>query len=77
LCIAESADLATPSIPTTDFGYLRLRREDYGSDDITRWAKFIQEQEGRWSQVFVYFKHEESGIGPKLAEQLKKEIGES
>jgi uncharacterized protein YecE (DUF72 family) len=77
LCIAESADLATPSLPTTDFGYLRLRREDYGRDDITRWAKFIQEQEGRWSQVFVYFKHEESGIGPKLAEQLKKEIGES
>jgi uncharacterized protein YecE (DUF72 family) len=77
LCIAESSDLATPSVPTTDFGYLRLRREDYGKEDITRWAKFVRDQEGRWSQVFVYFKHEESGIGPQLAAQFKTELGDA
>ena len=74
LCIAESSDLATPSVATTDFGYLRLRREDYEKADIVRWAKFMKAQEERWSHAFVYFKHEESGIGPKLAAQLMQEL---
>jgi uncharacterized protein YecE (DUF72 family) len=74
LCIAESSDLATPTIATTDFGYLRLRREDYEKADIVRWAQFIETQKERWSHVFVYFKHEESGIGPQLATQLIKEL---
>ncbi len=74
LCIAESSDLAIPSIPTTDFGYLRLRREDYEKEDIVRWAKFLEAQEKSWSHVFVYFKHEKSGIGPQLAAQLIKEL---
>jgi len=75
LCIAESSDLATPSIATTDFGYLRLRREDYEKADIVRWAKFMEAQKERWNHAFVYFKHEESGIGPQLAAQLMKELG--
>jgi uncharacterized protein YecE (DUF72 family) len=75
LCIAESSDLATPSLATTDFGYLRLRREDYVSADIGRWAKFIEAQKERWSHAFIYFKHEESGMGPRLATQLIKELG--
>jgi uncharacterized protein YecE (DUF72 family) len=74
LCIAESSDLVTPSIVTTDFGYLRLRREDYQKADIARWAKFIEAQEKLWSDTFVYFKHEESGIGPQLATQLMEEL---
>ena len=75
LCIAETSDSATPSIATTDFGYLRLRREDYNQEDIVRWAKFLGTQEKQWSHAFVYFKHEESGIGPRLALQLIKELG--
>jgi uncharacterized protein YecE (DUF72 family) len=75
LCIAESSDLASPALATTDFGYLRLRREDYVQADIVRWTEFIQAQQDRWSHVFVYFKHEESGIGPQLATQLMKELG--
>ncbi|MBV9107472.1 MAG: DUF72 domain-containing protein [Verrucomicrobia bacterium] len=74
LCIAESSDLATPNIATTDFGYLRLRREDYKTEDIVRWARFIELQKPRWSHAFVYFKHEESGIGPQFATQLMKEL---
>jgi len=70
LCIAESSDLVTPSLATTDFGYLRLRREDYEKADIARWAKFIEAQKDRWSHAFVYFKHEEKGVGPKFAKQL-------
>ena len=70
LCLAESENLTTPTISTADHGYLRLRREDYEEEDLARWADVIRRQEPGWSEVFVYFKHEEQGIGPKLAKRL-------
>src|SRR5439155_1362987 len=59
-------------VVTTDYGYLRLRREDYAESDVERWTKFVREQESNWGEAFVYFKHEEAGIGPKLASQMKE-----
>jgi uncharacterized protein YecE (DUF72 family) len=70
LCIADTDTIATPKKSTADYGYLRLRREDYQKIDIERWAKFVGEQKSNWQDAFVYFKHEESGIGPKLAAQM-------
>jgi len=70
LCIADTADLATPKILTADYRYLRLRREDYKKADVEGWAKFVGEQKSKWQDAFVYFKHEESGIGPNLAKQM-------
>ncbi len=70
LCIADSEKLATPDVATADYGYLRLRREDYQDADIARWADAIKARSGVWSDAFVYFKHEESGIGPKFAKQM-------
>src|SRR2546423_138723 len=70
LCINESADLSAPVVATANYGYLRLRREDYTDADMARWAKAITDNEKVWSDVFVYLKHEESGIGPKLAKRL-------
>jgi uncharacterized protein YecE (DUF72 family) len=75
LCIAESADLSTPVVATSDYGYLRLRREDYTDADIARWAKAIEENSKVWPDVFVYLKHEESGMGPKLAKRLVGLLG--
>ena len=72
LCVAESENLATPMQATADYGYLRLRREDYQAADVARWAEAIKAQASTWSDAFVYFKHEESGIGPKLAMQLRE-----
>jgi uncharacterized protein YecE (DUF72 family) len=70
LCIAESESVKTPAIATADFGYLRLRQENYSAEDISRWAMFVQSCEKEWADAFVYFKHEESGAGPKLAVQM-------
>jgi uncharacterized protein YecE (DUF72 family) len=70
LCIAETADLATPKIATADYGYLRLRREDYTGSDVERWSEFVRGQSASWTDAFIYFKHEEAGIGPKLAKQM-------
>jgi len=70
LCIADTDDLATPKKITADYGYLRLRRADYQKSDVENWAKFVREQKSNWKDAFVYFKHEESGMGPKLAKQM-------
>jgi uncharacterized protein YecE (DUF72 family) len=70
LCIADTDTIATPQKITADYGYLRLRREDYKKSDVEGWARFVREQESAWKDAFVYFKHEESGTGPKLAKQM-------
>ena len=70
LCIADTETIATPKKTTANYGYLRLRRPDYADDDVKRWSEFVREQNSKWSDAFIYFKHEESGIGPKLARQM-------
>lgn len=70
LCIAESEEFVTPTVATAAFGYLRLRREDYTSTQLRKWAKFVQGQ--KWRETFVYFKHEERAVGPKFAAQFGK-----
>jgi uncharacterized protein YecE (DUF72 family) len=69
LCVADTGEEpAAPLVATTDWGYLRLRREDFSDDDLRDWARRIREQP--WSDAFVFLKHEEEGKGPKLAARL-------
>ncbi len=70
LCIAESDKLSTPFVSTANFGYLRLRREDFTFKDVERWVQTVKRDGTNWTNTFVYFKHEESGIGPKLALEM-------
>jgi uncharacterized protein YecE (DUF72 family) len=65
LCLAEDEDLATPIQATTGWGYARLRRQDYGPEDLRQRAESYRKQ--AWSELFVFFKHEEGGRGPALA----------
>ena len=55
-------------ISTAGWGYLRLRRVAYDTDDLKAWMKRVQEQ--NWKDAFVFFKHEDEGTGPKLAAQF-------
>jgi len=68
LCIADSEKLHTPIELTADYAYLRLRDEGYQQQDIERWAQTIRGL--GVSDVFVYFKHEEQGLGPDFARRL-------
>ena len=70
LCIAESDSLETPVEVTANFGYFRLRKAAYSTAEMKRWAEIIERQNAKAQDVFVYFKHEESGTGPKFARQL-------
>jgi uncharacterized protein YecE (DUF72 family) len=68
LCIAEDEDLAAPLVATAGWGYLRLRRPDYGDAEVQAWADRVRAQ--AWEEAYVFFKHEDAGAGPRLAAQM-------
>ncbi len=69
LCIAEAeGDLEVPFVATGDWGYLRLRRPDYGDAELKTWVKRVREQD--WRDAFVFFKHEDEGKGPQMAKRF-------
>jgi uncharacterized protein YecE (DUF72 family) len=69
LCIAEGEDqLEVPFVATADWGYLRLRRPDYGDAELKTWVKRVRKQ--KWRDTFVFFKHEDEGKGPRLAKRF-------
>ena len=75
LCIADSDTGRTPLVATADWGYLRLRDEGYTPKDLETWGRTVQDFGAGWRDAFVYFKHEESGIGPALARDLVALLG--
>jgi uncharacterized protein YecE (DUF72 family) len=72
LCIADSEKLSTPVEATADYAYFRLRDEGYQDADIERWAGVIRSFPPR--DAFVYFKHEEQGLGPEFARKLMRAL---
>ncbi len=75
-CVADTGEEGDPPfVATADWGYLRLRRVEYGEKDLRDWAGRIQAQ--TWREAFVFFKHEEAGTGPKLAARFMEVCGAS
>ncbi|HYV27937.1 MAG TPA: DUF72 domain-containing protein [Candidatus Eisenbacteria bacterium] len=69
LCIAESEDgIEIPFVSTANWGYLRLRRPDYGDPELSAWAQRILDQQ--WENAFVFFKHEDEGKGPLMGKRF-------
>jgi uncharacterized protein YecE (DUF72 family) len=58
----------TEIISTAGWGYLRLRRAAYDENDLLAWMERVRAQ--KWKDAFVFFKHEDEGVGPKLAAQF-------
>jgi uncharacterized protein YecE (DUF72 family) len=68
-CVADTGEEGDPPfVSTADWGYLRLRRVEYGENDVREWARKVQEQS--WGEAYVFFKHEDAGTGPRLASQF-------
>ena len=64
-----------PLVATASYGYARLRKETYEPGELTRWASDFKAQ--AWDDVFVFFKHEDEGAGPALADLFVKEMESS
>lgn len=67
-CAADSGESPAEIVDTADWGYLRLRRQDYTAADLNDWAARVRSQ--NWSDVFVFFKHEDAAAGPQMALRL-------
>ncbi|MFQ5995306.1 MAG: DUF72 domain-containing protein [Acidiferrobacterales bacterium] len=67
LCVTDTDDDSdeTSIVSTARWGYLRLRRADYVPDHLGEWVERVRAQD--WEDVYVFFKHEDEGAGPKLA----------
>lgn len=71
LVIADTGDESDPPFTATaGHGYLRLRREAYTDAELETWAKRIADQ--KWTDSFVFFKHEDAGAGPRMAKRFEK-----
>ncbi len=73
LCVAEDDELATPPVWTADFTYLRLRRTTYDDDALRVWATRLRAS--GCAEGFVFFRHEETGTGPRFARRLVEMLG--
>jgi uncharacterized protein YecE (DUF72 family) len=69
LCVADSEKMSTPVEVTADYAYFRLRDEGYQQADIERWSAAVRNLQGV-TDAFVYFKHEEQGLGPEFARRF-------
>ncbi len=74
LCIAETEDLTTPEIQTTDFIYFRFRKPEYSADDRKKLADRVAAAKAKSSTVYAFFKHEERPDSPLFAEELLKSV---
>ena len=70
LCVADTDEATTPLVATADFGYLRLRDEGYDKQELEVWVEKVRGMGSGWQAAFVFFKHEGSGEGPKLAQRF-------
>jgi uncharacterized protein YecE (DUF72 family) len=68
LCVADSEKMSTPVETTADYAYLRLRDEGYQDTDLERWAATVRDLPAH--TAYVYFKHEEQGLGPVFAKRF-------
>lgn len=74
VCANDEDDDELPLHRTSRLGYLRLRREDY--DDATLRALCARVRATGWEEVLVFFKHEDAGAGPRLAQRFRELFAE-
>jgi len=74
VCVTDSDEQPYPKdgeLPSDPFAYLRLRRSGYSSDDLEHWARRIDPVLTSGRDVYCYFRHEDTGTGPRWAAELR------
>ncbi|HEX2054602.1 MAG TPA: DUF72 domain-containing protein [Actinomycetota bacterium] len=75
-CGADTDELPLNQVPVTaPHVYLRLRKEQYGDEELEDWSRKVVGvlEDGR--DVYCYFKHEGGGVGPAYALAVERAAG--
>ncbi|HWP57677.1 MAG TPA: DUF72 domain-containing protein [Candidatus Acidoferrales bacterium] len=67
-CVADTEEAAGAIVEGGACGYLRLRRAHYSDAELRLWVERVLGQP--WDEAYVFFKHEDAGIGPALAQRF-------
>ncbi len=72
-CVAETdeKDPKPEDLSWEPVGYFRLRKTEYSDEELAMWASRIGPALAAGSDVFCYFKHEDEGASPKMAQRLE------
>ena len=69
LCMADTDANETRDLTATaTWGYVRLRQSEYSSADLLQWKERVLSES--WDHAYVFFKHEDEAMGPRLAAQF-------
>jgi uncharacterized protein YecE (DUF72 family) len=73
-CVAETdeQDPGPDDLSWEPFGFLRLRKSEYRDEELRAWADRIGPALQAGHDVYCYFKHEDEGASPKMAERLRE-----
>jgi len=77
LCVTHGERTPVPMVATTTWGYLRLRQGHYTDAELAEWADAVRAEASRWSDVFAFFMHEDTGTGPVIAVRWNSELKKS
>jgi uncharacterized protein YecE (DUF72 family) len=78
-CVAETdeRDPGPEDLSWVPFGFLRLRKTGYTDDELRGWAERIGPALAAGHDVYCYFKHEDEGASPKMADRLAVLVGQA
>ena len=68
LCTADTDEEDGQIVETAPWGYLRLRKTEYGEAALAEWAARVKGS--GWERAFIFFKHEDEAAGPIAAQRF-------
>ena len=76
-CVAETdeQDPGPDDLSWEPFGFLRLRKTSYTDEELLSWAERIRPALEAGPDVYCYFKHEDEGASPRMADRLRALLG--
>lgn len=74
LCLAESERFEAPQVVTSDFVYVRLRKEEYTPEERAEIAGRVKLLLAGGRDVYCFFKHEDTPAGAAYAEELARAV---
>ena len=68
LCTADTDEEDGQIVETAPWGYVRLRKTEYGEAALGEWAARVGDS--GWERAYVFFKHEDGAAGVVAAQQI-------